>query len=112
MATSSASAPCPMALNDDDYQNLLATVVLWLQAITVQKGDNNKELWHRLPLAGSLIEQIGVLRKKEDFDSISEEDAADILGKLSKLIELQTLEPQVVATLGKLSEKIAACAGM
>ena len=101
-----------MAFNDDDYQNLLATVVLWLQAVTAQKGEDNKEPWRRLPPAGSLIERLGVLRKDQNYGGLTEEDGKDVLSKLSKLIELQTLEPQVVATLGKLSEKLAAHSGI
>ena len=101
-----------MAFNDDDYQNLLATVVLWLQAVTAQKGEDNKEPWRRLPPAGSLIERLGVLRKDQNYGGLTEEDGKDVLSKLSKLIELQTLEPQVVVTLGKLSEKLAAHSGV
>lgn len=108
----STSTADPMAFNDDDYQNLLATVVLWLQAVTSQKGDDNKEPWRRLPAAGNLIERLGALRKEKNYGGLTEEDAKDLLSKLSKLIELQTLEPQVVATLGKLSEKLAAHSGI
>ena len=108
----STSTAGPMAFNDDDYQNLLATVVLWLQAVTAQKGEDNKEPWRRLPPAGSLIERLGVLRKDQNYGGLTEEDGKDVLSKLSKLIELQTLEPQVVATLGKLSEKLAAHSGI
>ena len=108
----STSTAGPMAFNDDDYQNLLATVVLWLQAVTAQKGEDNKEPWRRLPPAGSLIERLGVLRKDQNYGGLTEEDGKDVLSKLSKLIELQTLEPQVVVTLGKLSEKLAAHSGI
>ena len=108
----STSTAGPMAFNDDDYQNLLATVVLWLQAVTAQKGEDNKEPWRRLPPAGSLIERLGVLRKDQNYGGLTEEDGKDVLSKLSKLIELQPLEPQVVATLGKLSEKLAAHSGI
>ena len=93
-------------LNDDDYQNMLATIVLCLQAETAERNPENNEPWRRLPPTGLLIERLGKLREAKSFGSITSDDAKDVLCRLSALLRLQTLEPGVVATLGKLSSKL------
>ena len=52
-------------IDDTDCQNILATTVLSLQAITAQK--DVKDPWKLLPPAGQLIERIGAMRDSKVF---------------------------------------------
>lgn len=94
-------------IDDTDCQNILATTVLSLQAITAQK--DVKDPWKLLPPAGQLIERIGAMRDSKVF-ILTEEDRVDILDRISSLVRLQTLEPAVIATMGRLTTRLSEAA--